>query len=261
MPNKLQKTSDVIFFLKAIRLRDWFYLLGIPLLPYLQKYELNYHWHFFSILLFGSLYLSWGYLFNNVFDINEDNIKKNVLSKTKEQKKWFFLALGTFSILLVYSLLVSLKLFCLCILIFILNFMYSVPPLRLKENWLTSLLINGVIFTSLYLGASFIINYNFDMWFAGVIFFLFLVLQAIHELEHYVTKKRRLSVYLFFPFFIICGFFVNPIFGFLNIIYFILFVFVKEYLYKNKTFHFLRRKIRHISMAYGLLLCILIVLL
>jgi 4-hydroxybenzoate polyprenyltransferase len=65
------------------RIQDWWYILGITLLAYIHIYQqrlgLSLVW--VPALAFSVVYLCWGYMFNNLFDREEDNVAKNTFTK------------------------------------------------------------------------------------------------------------------------------------------------------------------------------------
>jgi 4-hydroxybenzoate polyprenyltransferase len=235
-------------FLRAIRAKDWYYMLGIPLLAYVQVYGLAPSIDALHLLVFCSLYLSFGYLFNNVFDTEEDSAQKNIVAADKNQRFWLVVCLVLFTVFCMYSVYLSLQLLAVCVLVLGLSILYSVPPFRLKDFLLLSLALNGVAFALLYIASLLLLGSKIDTVFALLLFFLFVFLQSLHELEHRASKARKTAFHLsILPFCFISYIYTASIF-YLTLAYAAgcLVVFYRKSTYSQK-----RLQTRYLSMLYG----------
>lgn len=201
----LQYSNCFKKWIKLIRLQDWFYHLGIPAIAILQYRKYVNLEQAGKVLFFCSLYLCWGYVFNNYFDQKEDDFSKNK----------FKLINDSISLLITFGLLVALlvasffeHLILETIIVVILNSLYSMPSIRLKRFLLTSLLSNGIFFSFAYYAAvNILLGHTdpFSMHFALYVFLIFLPIQHIHFLEHAeeagaIAKSAQnlISAFLFF---------------------------------------------------------------
>lgn len=169
---------------RLLRVHSWYYQMGIPLLAVL-KYQAHASVEgIVRVAALNALYFCWGYVFNNLFDQDEDELAKNSFKALPQRVSYgitgllqiFLVLLAYFNGLLLETLFVIL-----------LNALYSIPPFRLKRRLIPSLLINGVFFGFSYYSAVFILLGRMDdegLHFCGFIFLMFLSLQYAHFLEH-----------------------------------------------------------------------------
>lgn len=182
----MRSTSEawVTRVLRLTRLRDWVYLLGIALLAIARHREVMTVELVTKILVFDSVYLCWGYVFNNLFDQAEDDAAKNpFLLLERSTARWITIALSALLLALgaAFGLLIE------TLAMMALNVVYSVPPVRLKAWLVPSLAANGFFFGFVYYAASRLVDapdFRAELSISAFVFLMFLPLQYVHHLEH-----------------------------------------------------------------------------
>lgn len=170
--------------IRAFRVLDWWYLLGIAALAYFHVIGFR-----FTIALpvsmgFSVLYLCWGYVFNNLYDRGEDSVVKNPFNQMSFSQA--FRLTGLMMLALVFLATMT-GLYWETLFVIILNALYSVPPLRLKRNVVFAMLANGIFFSFIYYASVKIAADGFltsEIFYVVFVFLLFLPLQFVHYLEH-----------------------------------------------------------------------------
>lgn len=135
-------TTRSIF--RLLRVQHWYYQMGIPLLAILNWQKLAIPSRVFQVFIFSSVCFCWGYVFNNLFDQDEADIHKNLFKRMPAY-------LGrtiTFALQLILLMLsVYENLFLATLFVVALNASYSVPPFRLTNHFIWSLVLNGLFFS------------------------------------------------------------------------------------------------------------------
>lgn len=180
-------------WIRFLRIQDWFYLLGISGLVLVRNLDRVDPWMAVRVLAFSSLFLCWGYVFNNTFDQHEDSIEKNGF-KTSGRSTVTAVTMALTAVLLVVAFLwrIHLPTF----LVMGLNVAYSAPPIRLKRFLASSLAANGVFFGFVAYASSQLIHGEVvggELAFAGFVAALFLPLQYVHHLEHRECEGLQLA--------------------------------------------------------------------
>jgi len=172
------------------RTSQWIHILGLPMLgfiynstPPLSAIPL------LLTLVIGSLYLAHGYAVNDLFDTmvkyrnspSQFYREKGISSRTA-----LLFCYAPFFINLIIVNLLSQKVLWLVISGWVLSYIYSAPPVRLKSRPPFDLIINSMGFSILFLigyGAHNTPDLN-SLLMAGLFFILFLPLQLFHEITH-----------------------------------------------------------------------------
>lgn len=249
-------SSIFVDLIKAIRIKDWYYMLGIPLIAYVQRYSFSINPDIYLVMIYSVLFLSWGYLFNNFFDKSEDSEEKNFLVSHNKQNYWLLLIFIIFAGLSFYSYLIDLRLLLVSLSVLVLSIIYSVAPFRFKEIWFLSLLLNGMLFALLYFGSVIIVGSSgIDL--TLLIFLIFVCLHSVHELEHKKNSFRLNAIYLLFSVLAILSYFFGLHIFILTIVYSMSVIAGIQYSKKDSPF-LIRKRIRYISMFYGLILLLLV---
>lgn len=170
--------------LDFLRVRDWIYLLGISALVLAKEQIWTAPVVCLLALGFNAIYLCWGYVFNNAFDVDEDSPEKNAF--LEESRKRVAAVTGILSAALVGAAVTG-GIFGSTLLVMLVNGIYSVPPLRLKRFVIPSLVANGIFFSFVSYSTSMIVRGSVgrsDVALAVFVFFVFLPIQFVHSLEH-----------------------------------------------------------------------------
>ncbi len=190
--------------LRVLRVRDWSYLMGIALLVFFRHPQAIEIGTVVSVVVFAAIYLCWGYVFNNSFDQQEDDDRKNGF-RALGKSTTFAVTFGLSGLLITLAFFWGILLPTIAIMI--LNVAYSAPPIRLKRFLAPSLAANGLFFGFVYYAAAHLALGRVapaDLAFAAFVFILFLPLQYVHFLEHREEEglatelpHRLVAVFLF----------------------------------------------------------------
>ena len=179
----------LVFF----RIKDWIHVLGLVVLGFVCGSGWNIEFGAFILsLLIGSLHLAYGYSLNDCFDINI-NYKFLKGKDLFPFKKAIILSLSALMINCLVCLLFFTKGLILVGLGAVLGWIYSAPPTRLKNVPVLGLFCNSMAFSVLFL-MGYCVNKNFDttsLAWTFFIFFLFLPIQLIHELNDMEEDKLK----------------------------------------------------------------------
>jgi 4-hydroxybenzoate polyprenyltransferase len=181
--------AQVLGVVRLLRVQNWFYLLGISVLA-LARHPAGLN-SAVQVLLFSSVYLAWGYVFNNLFDQDEDSETKNPfkgLSREISTAVAGALSLALLGLALAWGLFVPTGI------VMILNALYSVPPVRMKENLALSLFCNGIFFGFVYYSSVALLTSPVrgdDLSVCLLVFLIFLPLQYVHFLEHREVERKE----------------------------------------------------------------------
>jgi hypothetical protein len=244
------------------RVKDWFYFIGFVLIIIAST---NMPIIFSKVVLgciFLISYLAWGYSFNNIFDIEEDQkiASKNFFSRSKN-RMWLYVSIP-FVVMVILAILFNLEKHI--FFITVLNLLYSHPITRLKKIIPTSVLINSIIFSMSYYLTSLIVNGgahpSFDL--SMLVFLIFIPIQYIHILEHVSVfkKKSPIDIATLMSLFILIILFLLLsesliLSSLLTITSIYAVIFIGLFIYISKTQR-LRVKVRYLSIAYGFCLCL-----
>jgi 4-hydroxybenzoate polyprenyltransferase len=148
------------------------------------------------VLVVSSLYLAHGYSLNESFDtiIKYNNSKEAFLkSKKKSFKNALIFSYLTFVANLLIALLSSINIILFIIIGAVLAYLYSVPPMRLKEKPFIELICNSLGFSILFLiGYCSIKEPNINaLIMTGLYFILFIPLQLIHHIDHFDKDRME----------------------------------------------------------------------
>lgn len=175
-------------YLQFFRVFDWAHVLGLTILGFVYASRIKINISYLIIaLLISSLYLAHGYSLNEYFDVyvykkkNKKNYLDNLMPfKTAIVSSYIVLLLNS-----LVSLYFSRPIFVLVLIGAFLAWLYSAPPLRLKGNSFWGLFSNSLGFSILFLlgyGSAKSIDIQ-AILVTSFIFFLFLPIQLIHELN------------------------------------------------------------------------------
>lgn len=179
--------KNALFLVKVVRAKDWVIpmvgIVGFALVDFNKSFSL---FGLICSLLFNAIYFSAGFIQNNYFDTEEDEASKNHLINLSSQQKFKeMLVLSFTATALVTSLFFSLTLPLISV--FLINFLYSCPPFRLKRFLLPSLVSNCIFYGFAYYSTAHIISPNpkFEsMILLPYVLAFFVSLQYLHFLEH-----------------------------------------------------------------------------
>ena len=186
---------DVAYLVKVgriYRIKDWFYLLGICAFAFVDYSHLLTIHNILLALVYSSVYLAYGYSFNNCFDTHEDSFTKNAFRNdefgSKQKCLYIFIPMIVLLLFSAFTHLVGEILF-----LYTLNYLYSVPPFRWKNNLFFSLIANGIFFSYIYYATTKIIGHGaipLQSPFLFYIFCLFIPLQFVHYAEDAVVLPQ-----------------------------------------------------------------------
>jgi 4-hydroxybenzoate polyprenyltransferase len=175
----------VKFAASVVRFSDWYYLLGICFFCFLDfPHAVNLSKAACSIG-FCSIYLAWGYTFNNYYDQEEDSEQKNILKTIQNPSEKFAIVAGLTVLLFASAFLLGIWVETLIVMF--LNFLYSHPAVRFKNDLVYSLFANSIFFGFLYYASMTILQPLFThkkTQHQLYILLMFLPLQYVHFLEH-----------------------------------------------------------------------------
>lgn len=189
----MKSTSEVIAIpssglrhvLRVARVQDWIYLLGIAgiaLVRNVDRIDLSIA---LKVSTFSAVYLCWGYVFNNLFDLEEDSSsRKNPFLLHEARTGRAVTAVLSLALL---GWAAALELVPETLAMMALNAVYSVRPIRLKRWLAPALVANGFFFGFVYYAAAktihgFVPPDEFNV--ALFVFLVFLPLQYVHSVEH-----------------------------------------------------------------------------
>ena len=186
-------------YFELLRIKDWRGYFFIATLGFLISkgflFPLKEIIIFYAIVF---LFLSFGFLVNDCFDIKEDKLdksKKNhlILQNINSKRRLIFpIFLGILGLSL--STLFGQKAFLLSLIAVILGFFYSVPPIRLKSRPILDLLSHGlfagvmiflfpiVVFSEQLSLLHFLVTLS--------IFYFSIILELRNHIEDYLTDKK-----------------------------------------------------------------------
>ncbi|MCM2277003.1 MAG: hypothetical protein NDJ89_02890 [Oligoflexia bacterium] len=181
--------------IRLLRIQDWYYLLGIALLAVVQYPVRPAFMDVFRVFSFVSVYLCLGYVFNNLFDRDEDFAPKNPFKEMDQKHAILITSSLTLGLMVIaaWNELLSETLALIA-----LSFAYSAPPWRLKRFLPAALVLNGVFFGFIHYASSKILATGSagetavspSLEFTSYVFLIFLPLQYVHSLEHRETAGR-----------------------------------------------------------------------
>jgi hypothetical protein len=234
-------------------------MLGISLLALIQFKESVVISTAVLSVFYSFHYLAYGYVFNNLYDQEEDHsLKKNPFKKMSSAKAKII------TLILLSSFLLNsvfLDVFYEALFICFLNALYSIKPFRLKHFMLFSLIANGLFFSFVFYASAKIINkdLNYDSLMTTLyVFCLFIPIQFIHCLEHseeegiHIAQKDYfllLSLYLSLTLF---SYYSNQFF-YITLFYSSMSFFLSML---SKSASKLRSKIKGLSFVMGIGLCL-----
>ncbi len=170
---------------------DWLHFLGVPFLGYListKKRMIFSISDFIVVMLLSSLYLAYGYLLNDSFDVY-----KKIKETTSKFKKMISLSY----IILLFNICVALYFRKEAVIIILagamLSFVYSAPPLLLKAKPFIGTLLNAIGFGLLFLIGYPVSKYSFDIpaYFFMFFFLVMIPIQLIHEVSHFSEDASK----------------------------------------------------------------------
>lgn len=260
--------------LKMLRLKDWFYTVGIAFLGYFYKIDFDIH-HFLYLTVIASLYVGHGYIINNYFDMKKEDSNCIFNLSPILIISLFFLFTN-----LIISFFYSKLIFLLVILGAIISFLYSSSYTSLKDIPLFNIILNSTGFTILFL-IGYFSNKNFTLdvlHLSGYIWLGIIPSQIIHLMAHKTKEKNwpfslGISLKQFYLSQLVWLGWAFVVFSFLNHIY-ILFVLTLMFciiqvvtieLYRRKgyidtgNFFKIRNKFKFLNIIFGMALMALII--
>ena len=174
-------------FIKIVRVKDWFYIIGIAFLGFLYKIEQFKFYEAVYLLIVASLFVIHGYVTNTYYDMkHEKSSSSKYYDKNTESNLLFYMALAAFLINMVISLLYSNILFVLVVVGGIVSFIYSSSWTRMKDKPFLNIILNSTGFTILFLIGYFFNKYvSIDvLYLSGYIWLGIIPSQIIHLLAH-----------------------------------------------------------------------------
>jgi len=236
--------ANIKYFFRFFRVKDWYYMLGITLIAISQN---PFTFNSLLAMVASIFYFCFGYTFNNVFDIGEDKKRKNILTRN-DFKKGLVVTQVIFLIMAGLYWLAEPLVLILIFFAYALNILYSVPPMRLKKYRIYALPANGIFFSTNYVASKWIATGHFEYISGLFVFFLFMWLQSVHELEH---KKGKVAnqILLLLP---LTAVLINRQFLIFASVY-ALFAFIAT---RTKGAQKKRKMVRHVTLLFGLALAL-----
>ncbi len=196
---KTQAVNDFESYIRMLRIKDWLAYFLIAIFGFVVSKGFLFSptsiTIFFTMI---SLFLAFSFSINNCFDIKEDKLTKSAKNPLAMGKIGLKNAL-IFSFLLgglgtILSLTIGFKTFLLYIIIILLSFFYSSPPLRLKSRFLLDLISHGLFFGSLiFLLPLTVFNIKLSLFHylvAFSIFYFSIMLELRNHIEDYKNDKK-----------------------------------------------------------------------
>ena len=282
---KIRLNKLISFF----RIFDWMHLLGITLLGLFYVSNSVPLSAILFALFISSLYLSYGYSLNEVFDTATEGRcgKKTLTSSCFSLNKGVFLSSIPLVFVIIFSLLHSREMFLMVIFGVVLGWAYSAPPARLKSKAIAGLLCNSLCFCPLFLIGA-LSSHRMSQELLGMAVYIglaMLPLQLIHELDHKSADSSQgtnttickygltKGLYLIlFSLVLLTGwtvflwyfFAVHVIFVFLTLLFSIAIcwlLFVRYDIKKNSlNTYLLKIRARYIALIYGVAIFIFVIL-
>ncbi|OYT42963.1 MAG: hypothetical protein B6U88_02365 [Candidatus Aenigmarchaeota archaeon ex4484_56] len=193
--------EQIIPYIEMLRIPDWKGYFLIALLGLLISNNFYSLQDIFILLVTTCLFLGFSFSINNCFDIKEDKLgnKNNPITKNKISiKKGYifslFLAFIGLQILVIYDH----RLLSIYLLMLLIAFFYSSPPLRFKSKCLLDMLSHGLFFgVFLYLYPLFIFEVPLSLfhYLIAVSIFLFSIIAELknHLRDYKYDKKAGLK--------------------------------------------------------------------
>ncbi len=176
-----------------VRFNDWYYFLALVIIAALDSNIGAEPIKVFYALIFNLVYLSLGYLSNNFFDLNEDDEKKNAFKDNDVSPRRQAIITGALSLCFLGSS-IFLDLFGPSLFIFFVNFLYLVPPFRLKNQYIFAAAANGAFFSFVYFSSAKLIDSDlspFAWEFTIYIFLIMIFVQHLNHLENRLGEANR----------------------------------------------------------------------
>jgi len=143
-------------YLKLLRVKGWHAYLGFAILGFVVVQ--GFLGQLVDIIIFFlmvSTYLGFSFAINDCFDMDEDalnNLRRNpIATKEIEQKKAILFSISLALAGLLLSMWFGLMIFVFQLILTVLAYIYSVPPLRLKSRYILDVLSHGFFFGFLIL--------------------------------------------------------------------------------------------------------------
>ncbi|MBI3413472.1 MAG: UbiA prenyltransferase family protein [Candidatus Aenigmarchaeota archaeon] len=161
--------------LKLSRIKDWFHILGIPILGYFMVSGATIeHLSFLKMLIFASSSLAFAYMFNDYSDL-------------KYRSSSLLIYSGVFAIVsITVAFLISTQALSLAFLGLLTSFLYSFHLVRLKNIPFVSVSSNSLALSILFLvGSSSFGGVSTEaLLFVPVIFMITVSFNIMHEIDH-----------------------------------------------------------------------------
>ncbi len=144
-----KKAKDILFSLRPSRHIHYTVLFIIGYLAY-NGFSFENKWRFIQGIAVINLLFASALLVNSIYDAEIDGInrKPNMVNIIKShEKNWFTLYGFLLFILFGISLLNGITQFIVCLILSLMSYFYSAPPLRLKKIFILNLLIIAVAAT------------------------------------------------------------------------------------------------------------------
>ena len=170
-------TKNTLSLFAFFRTKDWLHILGLIFLGHAYSWDNGPFFRLSLALLIGGLYLAHGYTLN---DIHDGQIKISI-----SRAAAFSLSLLALFFCLVLSRLISISTLFIVAAGHLSGFLYSAPPLRLKNKLWLDLIFNSLALSPLFLLGSAINNEpSLTIWAVfGLIFLYFIPIQLIHQIQ------------------------------------------------------------------------------
>ncbi len=186
-------------YLHQLRIRNWLGYFLIATFGFVISG--GYTHSFMEIIVFYLmifLYLGFSFSINNCFDVEEDKLNRSKKNPVASGELDFRNALLFSALLSVSGVILAtffgLKVFLFYIILTLLSFFYSSPPLRFKSRFLLDIISHGLFFGSLLFFLPFVVFHSeitfLHYLLAFSIFYLSVILELRNHIEDYESDKK-----------------------------------------------------------------------
>lgn len=184
-------------YLNLLRIRNWLgYFLIATFGFVISKGYTNSFIEVFLFYIILIFYLGFSFSINNCFDVKEDRLKlkKNPIATGKLIfKNSFFFSIILAALGIALSMFFGLKVFLFYLILTLLSFFYSSPPLRFKSRFLLDIISHGLFFGALLFLLPLVIFGSITLFHYIIAFFIFyfsVMLELRNHIEDYESDKK-----------------------------------------------------------------------